>query len=246
MSEPSPQGRPPYLFWLLIALVTGGSVLLLAQGRSGNQLLGLEPNDFAQLFYLVVILIFVGSALLGRGLGAGEVVRSAAGWLAILLVLIGAYAYRDELTGVGARLLGVLAPGVPIPGRLAGEATTDSVMVVRSIDGHFAVRAELQSVPLTMMLDTGASFVTLTMDDAAAIGIDISALQFRLPVRTANGTINAAPVTLDTVSVGQITRERVPALVAPAGSLDQSLLGMSFLDTLHGYSIVGDRLVLTP
>ena len=38
----------------------------------------------------------------------------------------------------------------------------------------------------------------------------------------------------------------MPGLVAPRGSLEQSLLGMTFLDTLHGYAISGDRLMLTP
>jgi aspartyl protease family protein len=46
--------------------------------------------------------------------------------------------------------------------------------------------------------------------------------------------------------VGSIEQRNVRALVAPRGSLNQSLLGMSFLDGLHGYAISGDRLVLTP
>jgi aspartyl protease family protein len=135
---------------------------------------------------------------------------------------------------------------VPIPGRLAGDFDAGSVMIVRAIDGHFAVRAEVESVPLTLMVDTGASFVTLTMEDAARIGVDTGTLRFRMPVRTANGVMDAAPITLARLAVGQIERRDVPALVAPQGSLDQSLLGMSFLNTLHGYAISGDRLVLTP
>jgi aspartyl protease family protein len=58
--------------------------------------------------------------------------------------------------------------------------------------------------------------------------------------------MQAAAVTLDSLSVGPIEQRNVRALVAPPGSLGQSLLGMSFLDALHGYSISGDRLVLTP
>jgi aspartyl protease family protein len=193
----------------------------------------------------VVILIFVGSALLGRGLGAGEIARATAGWLAILLLLVGAYAYRTELTGVGGRLLSVMAPGVPISGRLAGEADS-AVVIARGIDGHFAVRANVQNVPMMMMVDTGASFVTLTPEDAAAIGIDTRALRFTMPIRTANGLIQAAPITIAKLALGSIERRDVAALVAPPHSLDQSLLGMSFLNTLNAYAISGDRLVLTP
>ena len=119
-------------------------------------------------------------------------------------------------------------------------------MIVRSIGGHFAVRAEADSVPLTMMVDTGASFVTLTFEDAMRLGIDPDDLRFAIPVRTANGTMETAPVTIGRFAVGPIERSGVAALVAPPGSLDESLLGMSFLNTLHGYAISGDRLVLDP
>lgn len=244
MSAPQTR-RPQPLFWLLIALVAIVVAVLALQGETGSTF-GLQRGEFASIAYLLILLVFVGSALLGRRLGAGEIVRAAAGWLAILLVLVGAYAYRAELTGVGGRLLGVLVPGVPIPGSLAGNIDDASVMIVRSVGGHFAVRAEAEAVPLTLMVDTGASFVTLTTEDAARIGIDTGTLQFRMPVRTANGIIEAAPITIETLAVGPIERHDVAALVAPQGALDQSLLGMSFLNTLQGYAISGDRLVLTP
>ena len=237
--------RPQPIFWVLMGMIAIAVAALVFQGEAGS-ILGLAQGEFAHVAYLLILLVFVGSALLGRGLGAGEVLRSAAAWLAILLILVGAYAYRDELTGAGARILGVLAPGVPVAGRLAGGIGEDSVMVTRSMDGHFAVRAAIDIVPVTLMVDTGASFVTLTTADARRIGIDTTGLRFTMPVRTANGVIETAPVTLDRVSVGSIERRNVRALVAPQGSLDQSLLGLSFLNTLHGYTISGDRLILTP
>lgn len=244
MTGPPPR-RQQSLFWILVAALAVVIAVLVVQGDAGMTF-GLKRDEFAQVGYLLIILVFVGSALLGRGLGASEVVRSVVGWLAILLVIVGAYAYRTELTFVGGRLLGALAPGVPISGRIAGEANADSVVVIRAIDGHFAVRAEVEAVPLTLMVDTGASFVTLTTGDAVRVGIPLATLNFTTPIRTANGVIDAAPVTIGRLAVGFIERQGVAALVAPAGSLDQSLLGMSFLNTLHGYAISGDRLVLTP
>ena len=237
--------RAPLLFWLLIALVAAIVIALVVNNDAGATF-GLANGDFAQLGYLVVLLIFVGSALLGRSLSAREVIRSIFVWFAILLLLVGVYTYRDELAGAGARVLGVLAPGVPIAGRLAGEEDPSSVVVVRTAAGHFVVRASVEDVPLTLLVDTGASFVTLTQADAAAVGVDVASLQFVTPIRTANGVIQAAPITIARLAVGTIERRDLDALVAPPDSLDQSLLGMSFLDTLNGYRISGDRLVLMP
>jgi aspartyl protease family protein len=232
-------------FWVLMALL-GAIALALVANNDASQILGVAKSDFAQLGYLLILLLFVGSALFGRGLRAGEVVRSIAGWFMIMLALVAAYAYRNDLAGVGGRLLGVLAPGVPIAGRLAGEVDGDSVVIIRAADGHFAVRADVEDVPVTMLFDTGASFVTLTQADAAAVGVDLNALDFATPIRTANGLIQAAPITIGRLAIGTIERRDLKALVAQPDSLDQSLLGMSFLNTLNGYGIAGDRLVLTP
>ena len=78
-------------------------------------------------------------------------------------------------------------------------------------------------------------------------GIDVERSTIRC--RSSPPTARSRPrsVIIDALSVGPIERRDVPALVAPPGSLDQSLLGMSFLDTLDSYTISGDRrLTLSP
>jgi len=241
---PPRRTRRPGTFWLLLGMIVLATVFFLTLGES-DHLFGLERDELRQFTYLIVLLVFVGSALIGRSLGVGEIIRSTISWLAIFLVAVGIYAYRDELGVVGARLLAVLAPGVPIAGHLAGE-TADSVVIMRQLDGHFFVRAEVEDTPMTLMVDTGASFVTLTIHDAERIGIDPATLSYSLPIRTANGIIQAAPITIGRLAIGSIVRERVPALVSPPDALEESLLGMSFLNSLSGYAISGDRMALTP
>ena len=201
-------------------------------------------RDLAELGTLLLILLFVGSALLGRRLRTGEVVRGIVAWGVIGVLVLAVYGYRTELASVGGRVLSAFVPGVPLAGRLAGQSDAASVVVIRSPNGLFAVRAHVDDVPLTLLVDPGASFVTLTLADAVGIGIDPQTLDFTVPIRTANGLIKAAPVTLDSLVVGTIERQRLSALVAPPDSLTQSLLGMTFLETLGGYAISGDRMVL--
>ena len=78
-----------------------------------------------------------------------------------------------------------------------------------------------------------------------AAGLPVDALSYTIPVRTANGTGQAAPVTLDRITVGDITRTNIRAYVAHDGALETSLLGMTFLETLKAYSVSQDALVLT-
>lgn len=237
--------RPPILFFVLIAGIVAATTALVLRHRYGTTL-GLANDDFARLAVLAAVLVFVGAGVLGRAMRPGEIVRGVAFWAMIIAAVGGAYANRDRLAGVAGRLLGALAPGVPISAELAEGGEPNSIVVVRSGDGHFAVRAEVDGKPMALLLDTGASFVTLTYADARSIGIDTGALDFGTPIRTANGTMNAASVTIERLAVGPIERHGVKALVAPRGALEQSLLGMSFLDTLKSYAISGDRLVMRP
>ena len=237
-----PGRRPPALVLVAVAIVAFAALLLWAP-RSPQ--FG-QGNDVPRLVLLLALFVFVGAGLFGRALRPGEIIRGMLAWSLAIVFLAGAYANRDQLAGFAGRLLGAIAPGVPISGRLSGNGNPDSVTVVRAGDGHFAVLGAINEKPILFLVDTGASFVTLTRDDARQIGIDVDGLDYRLPIRTANGTMIAAAVTIDRLAVGSIERRNLKALVAPEGVLDQSLLGMTFLDTLSGYSISGDRLVLSP
>ena len=236
---------PPRLFfWLLLLLVAGG-VAALAVTLAPSFGFDMSSGGPVRLVYFVALLLFVGSALVGRGMRGREVLSAIVSWTAILLVVVAAYAYRSELAGIGGRLLGVLVPGIPISGQLAGVGG-NSVVIMRNGDGHFAVRGSVDGVPMMMLVDTGASLVTLTPADAAAIGVDTAKLEFGTPIDTANGMMHAAPIMIDRVGIGTIERHEIKALVAPPGALQESLLGMSFLNSLSGYAISGDRLVLRP
>ena len=87
--------------------------------------------------------------------------------------------------------------------------------------------------------------VVLTATDARKAGIDTRGLAFDVPVATANGSALAAEIRLDQVAVGPIVMRNVPALVARPGALEESLLGMSFLERLKSYTVERGRLILT-
>lgn len=247
MSDDPDHGRPRrnlHTFFLLV-LGFGAAVGVLAFIASSIGFT-FEDGDMPRLVGLVAILAFLAVGIVGSQMRAWHVIRAMLAWALIIFVVAGLYASRDQLAGFAGRLVGALAPGVPVSGRLAGEANPDSVVITRAGDGHFAVRATVDDIPVNMLIDTGASFVTLSHADAARVGIDPASLDYSVPIRTANGTMQAARITLHRLAIGSIEQRDVRALVAPAGSLGQSLLGMSFLDGLHGYAISGDRLVLTP
>ena len=109
--------------------------------------------------------------------------------------------------------------------------------------GHFVVEAEVNGVPLTFMVDTGASQIVLTLDDARQLGFLPHSLEFSQRFRTANGEVRGAPVRLRELRIGQFSLYDLDASVNEA-PLAISLLGMSFLDRLDGYRVEDGRLIL--
>jgi aspartyl protease family protein len=226
------------MLFIGVAIIVAAGLVLLIVSDAGT-LVGLTQDQFGRLIPLVVILVFVAAGLFSRRHKLGEMVGNLVLWVGIFAVALVGYAYRDDLSGVASRVFGELVPGSAVVDTARGTATFRS-----GIDGHFTINAEVNGASVRTIFDTGASAVVLTHDDAVKAGIDTDALRYDISVQTANGTGRAAGITLATLEVGGITRNRVRAFVSERGALDTSLLGMSFLGTLSRYAVSGNSLEL--
>lgn len=124
----------------------------------------------------------------------------------------------------------------------AAAPPVDSLSYPVDANGHVVVEAEVDGALLRLLVDTGASLVTLTPADARAAGIEPDRLAFTGRTATANGLERMAPVTLREIRIGQLRVENVPAAVLD--NLDVSLLGVSFLRRLRSYRIGEGRFTI--
>jgi aspartyl protease family protein len=104
-------------------------------------------------------------------------------------------------------------------------------------NGHFIVKAEINGTHIKVLVDTGASAVALSFEDASDIGLRPKNLEYNIPVSTANGIAKAARVTLDEVEVNGVRVSDVQGMVMPEGVMRGSLLGMSFLSKLKSFKV---------
>lgn len=219
------------------------AAMLLVSNESG-MIAGLDATTFGYVAFLLALLVYLAGGLMTRYVGgAAGMARDAVTWLALGLGLVTLYAYKDELTPIAARVVGELLPGTAMTVETSANGLTE-VKIRRRLDGHFTANVEVNGNQISMIVDTGASSIVLTPEDAKKAGIDPDALSYRVTVLTANGRTVAARVRLDDVAIGPLDRTKVEALVARPGALTQSLLGMSFLSRLRSYEFTGDFLTL--
>jgi aspartyl protease family protein len=124
------------------------------------------------------------------------------------------------------------------------SSNPDAVVVPPDAMGHFRVEGRVDGRFLQFVIDTGASVVALTSDDAASLGIHPAESEFKAVIKTANGTVRAAPVQLDMVEVGNLIVRDVAAMVMPEGALSDNLLGLSFLSRLRRFEYADGKMVL--
>jgi aspartyl protease family protein len=110
--------------------------------------------------------------------------------------------------------------------------------------GHFVVMADINNRAVEVLVDTGASSVALSFEDAEHIGLRPKTLNYDVNVQTANGIGKAARVTLREVEIDNIRVSGVEGLVLQRGALKGTLLGMSFLSRLRSFSIENGKLIL--
>ena len=121
-------------------------------------------------------------------------------------------------------------------------ANVDGLVLHRQWDGHFYADTQINGTTIRMLVDTGATGIALTRDDARKAGIGISIGMPNVVGQGAGGAVKGEYVTLDRVSLGGENAESVPAVVLDGGG--QSLLGQSFLSKFASVEIKGDTMVL--
>jgi aspartyl protease family protein len=133
------------------------------------------------------------------------------------------------------------APAESVAPRSGGYG---EMQIAQDRSGNYLTEAEIDGHLIRMVVDTGATYVCLTNEDASAIGIRPDPMDYRYRTMTANGTGVAAKVRIASLRLGQMEVNNVEAFVMPPSVLRMSLLGMSALNQLGKVEISGGTLVL--
>lgn len=198
----------------------------------------ISTEQYPNLVQAVLILLFLLLFLFSGRLKFFSMLKYSGIWIIIFLFLGTGYSYRYEFSEWFGRIKMNLLPST------IENISEQVVAVTISKDGHFYVQAEVNSVPILFLLDTGATSISLKEEDATRIGIDTNDLNYNVNVSTANGKSQCAYIRLTSIKVGSIKFHDVPALISKKGTQDISLLGMTFLNSLKSYKVEKGRIIM--
>lgn len=231
------------LGWVFCGIIGLGLLLLIINHDTGRTL-GLPNDSFAHVLYTGLWSAAIAIGFFGSGFKLGDFIRQGLIWLVIILALVAGYQYRFELQDMGTRLSAGLIPASPF--MITDSEGNNVVNITRSSGGSFRIKALINGETVNFLVDTGASDTVLAYHDALAVGIDPETLTFNRPVSTANGQTFSARARVNLLKIGAIELDNFSVSVAQEGNLSTSLLGMTMLNQLSGFSVRGDQLQLFP
>lgn len=157
--------------------------------------------------------------------------------LAILSVTVAGIAIG--LAWPGARPKAI----APVP-ELAAALTDASrpTVIERQDNGHFFTVADVNGEPIRFVVDTGATTVALTEDDARRAGVQFDPSQFDVVGSGASGAVRGQEVELKDIVLDGKRVGGIHALVLDG--LTISLLGQNYLRHIDSVSISGDTMTL--
>ncbi|PIE13858.1 MAG: TIGR02281 family clan AA aspartic protease [Rhodobacterales bacterium] len=189
-------------------------------------------SDYGSLIYLVLLLCaVVGWFIAQNRASLGKLAQQALAWGLIFAGALAVVALWEDIRGA-------VSPSQAV------YADQGRIELPRAADGHYYLTAEVNGTPVRFTVDTGATEIVLSRQDALAVGIDPGELAFLGSAQTANGEVRMAPVRLDTFDVGAIRDTRLRAFVS-GGAMVTSLLGMAYLQRYSRIEIADGALILT-
>ncbi len=180
----------------------------------------MDADRTAQFIYLTLLLAAIaGPLILNLRKSPGKTLQQLLIWAFLFVGIIAAY-------GLWPDLRSALLPA-------SASLRADGSLELRAdAYGHFHADLSINGTPVTFLIDTGASDIVLSRQDAARAGIDLARLDFLDQAETANGTVASAPVRLDSITLGPWTDRDIAASVNGA-AMRESLLGMTYLRHFH-------------
>lgn len=201
------------------------------------------------------------SALLGVSMSLSSGTKTALGegasWIVAGAMVVATFVYYDELKFLFTP--GSLHAANPQHVQTKPQTTQRTVTPQRAPvtqsagysvklkagrHGHYRTPARVNGREIQVLVDTGASYVALTNEDARRIGVFVTDADYKYKTQTANGSTRVAIVMLNEISIGDIEVRNVRATVHEPGKLGITLLGMSFLGKLRRTEMRGGELIL--
>ena len=190
-----------------------------------------DPDSQARLFYLSALMLLVASGVVASYRHRmGQALQHAAIWVLIFVGVVLAIGFFDPLKRS-------LLQDEPV------RIDENTIALDAGRGGHFYATLQINGQDIQFVVDTGATEMVLSQQDATRAGIDLDSLRFNRPAETANGTVMGAFVRLQSVQLGPFTDYDIPATVN-GGELGTSLLGMAYLNRYRGFEVDGNRMYL--
>lgn len=191
----------------------------------------MSGDQYGNLIYLLLLgAVLVSYMIVANRRQLGSMVRNAALWVFIFLGAIAAVGLWNDLRHDIAPRQSVMQEGA-------------GITVPRSQDGHYYLTLDVNGKSVRFVVDTGATEIVLSRNDAARIGLDVENLVYSSRAFTANGIVQTAPVRLERMGFGGIEESGIRAVVNN-GEMSESLLGMSYLNRFSTLSISNGTLTL--
>ncbi|MCK0138942.1 TIGR02281 family clan AA aspartic protease [Aliiroseovarius sp. F47248L] len=182
-------------------------------------------------------------------------------YLTLLLVAVGGYFVAENRKNIGQTFRHALIWGLIFVGAMAGVGLwqdirnditprqsvvqeTGQIELPRAHDGHFYATLLMNGQPIEFVVDTGASQIVLTKEDAERAGVQMDALRFFGRAMSANGPVRTAPARIARVELLGIEDFGVEVWVND-GEMPGSLLGNDYLQRFEKIEIERDKLILT-
>jgi aspartyl protease family protein len=166
-----------------------------------------------------------------------------------LLVVVAAAIFGKDIANLSLRSDAARAAAPsharqpPVAATGQGCARGEALTLHADRDGHFRTAVELEGRHVPMIIDTGATRVVLPHEEAMRLGVQLGGAR-KVPVATANGTVDATLVRVARLKIGPICMASVEVLVMPPGRLHVGLIGMSVIGQLTRFEMSRTRLVL--